>query len=106
DRVIAALAETAAVCEHVHLPMQSGSDRVLRRMLRRYTRAGYAACAARLWAAIPKLLLTTDVIVGFPGETDEDFEQTLDAVLEVGFQDAFTFKFSPRDVTAATRFPE
>ncbi len=105
DRVIAAMAETAAVCEHVHLPMQSGSSRVLRRMLRRYTREGYLECVARLRDAIPGVALTTDVIVGFPGETDADFMETLDVVHAVGFDDAFTFKFSPRDGTPATRFP-
>ena len=105
DRVIAAMAETAAVCEHVHLPMQSGSSRTLKRMLRRYTREGYAECVARLRAAIPDLALTTDVIVGFPGETEEDFEETLSAVREIGFMDAFTFKFSPREGTPATRMP-
>jgi tRNA-2-methylthio-N6-dimethylallyladenosine synthase len=74
-------------------------------MLRRYTREGYLECVRRLRAAIPGLALTTDVIVGFPGETDADFEETLSAVREVGFQDAFTFKFSPRDGTPATRMP-
>ena len=105
DRVIEAIADTDAVCEHVHLPMQSGSTRVLKRMLRRYTREEYFECTDRLRAAIPGVSLTTDIIVGFPGETDEDFEETLSAVREVGFDDAYTFKFSPRDGTAATRFP-
>jgi tRNA-2-methylthio-N6-dimethylallyladenosine synthase len=105
DQVICALAETAAVCEHVHLPMQSGSSRVLKRMLRRYTREQYFECVERLRAAIPGLSLTTDVIVGFPGETDEDFEETLSAVREIGFMDAFTFIFSARDGTPATRMP-
>src|SRR3954470_11217108 len=105
DRVIEALAEVDAVCEHVHLPMQSGSTRTLKRMLRRYTREQYLECVARLRAAIPGLSLTTDVIVGFPGETDEDFEETLSAVREVGFADAFTFIFSLRDGTPATRLP-
>src|SRR5829696_192 len=105
ERVIAAMAEVPAVCEHVHLPMQSGSTRVLKRMLRRYTREGYLECVRRLRAAIPGLSLTTDVIVGFPGETDADFAETLSAVREIGFQDAFTFKFSPRDGTPATRLP-
>jgi len=104
DRVIGAMAETAAVCEHVHLPMQSGSTRTLRRMLRRYTREGYMECVDRLRSAIPGLALTTDVIVGFPGETDEDFDETLSLVRAIGFDDAFTFKFSPRDGTPATRF--
>ncbi|HVX40113.1 MAG TPA: tRNA (N6-isopentenyl adenosine(37)-C2)-methylthiotransferase MiaB [Gemmatimonadaceae bacterium] len=105
DRVIDAMAEVDAVCEHVHLPMQSGSSRILKRMLRRYTREGYLDCVARLRAAIPGLSVTTDVIVGFPGETDEDFEETLAVVREVEFADAFTFKFSPRDGTPATRMP-
>ncbi len=105
DRVIAAMAETDAVCEHVHLPMQSGSTRVLRRMLRRYTRDKYFECVERLRTAIPRLSLTTDIIVGFPGESDDDFEETLTAVRQIGFEDAFTFKFSLRDGTPATRFP-
>jgi tRNA-2-methylthio-N6-dimethylallyladenosine synthase len=106
DRVIDALATTQAACEHVHLPMQSGSTRVLKRMLRRYTREDYMDCVDRLRAAIPGLALTTDVIVGFPGESDEDFEETLSAVREIGFDDAYTFKFSPREGTPATRMPE
>ena len=105
DRVIAAMAEVPAVCEHVHLPMQSGSTRTLKRMLRRYSREEYFDCVDRLRAAIPGLSLTTDVIVGFPGETEEDFEETLSAVREVRFSDAFTFIFSPRDGTPATRLP-
>src|SRR3954471_11383325 len=105
DEVIEAMAEVDAVCEHVHLPMQSGSSRILKRMLRRYDAEGYLDCVAKLRAAIPGLTVTTDVIVGFPGETDEDFEQTLDVVRAVGFADAFTFKFSPRDGTPATRMP-
>jgi tRNA-2-methylthio-N6-dimethylallyladenosine synthase len=103
--VIRAMAETESVCEHVHLPMQSGSTRVLKRMLRRYTRERYLECVDELRAAIPNLALTTDVIVGFPGETEEDFDETLSVVRAVGFDDAYTFKFSPRDGTAATRFP-
>jgi tRNA-2-methylthio-N6-dimethylallyladenosine synthase len=106
DEVVAAMAEVESVCEHVHLPMQSGSTRVLRRMLRRYTREGYLDCVRRLRDAIPGLCLTTDIIVGFPGESEDDFTETLSAVEEVGFDDAFTFKFSPREGTPATRFPE
>src|SRR6476661_8883896 len=105
DRVIAALAEVPTVCEHVHLPMQSGSTRTLKRMLRRYSREEYLACVERLRAAVPGLALTTDVIVGFPGETDKDFAETLSAVEAVGFVDAYTFIFSPRDGTPATRLP-
>ena len=105
DRVIEAMATVPAVCEHVHLPMQSGSTSMLKRMLRRYTREEYLDCVARLRAAIPGLSLTTDIIVGFPGETDAEFEDTLSAVRAVGFTDAFTFRFSPRDGTPATRMP-
>ena len=105
DAVIGAMAETEAFCEHVHLPMQSGSTRTLKRMLRRYTREEYFECAERLRRAIPGLALTTDIIVGFPGETEEDFEQTLSAVQALEFEDAYTFKFSPRAGTPATRFP-
>ncbi len=103
--VVAAMAETEAVCEHVHLPMQSGSTRTLRRMLRRYTREGYMDTVHRLREAIPGLSLTTDIIVGFPGETEADFQETLSAVEAIGFDDAFTFRFSPRDGTPATRMP-
>jgi len=105
ERVIRAMAETDAFCEHVHLPMQSGSTRTLKRMLRRYTREQYFECVDRLRAAIPNLALTTDVIVGFPGETEQDFEETLSAVRAIGFEDAYTFKFSLRDGTPATRLP-
>src|SRR6186997_2602793 len=94
EPVIEAMAEVDAVCEHVHLPMQSGSNSVLKRMLRRYTKEGYLECVERLRAATPGLALTTDVIVGFPGETDADFDETLDVVRRVGFDDAYTFKFS------------
>jgi tRNA-2-methylthio-N6-dimethylallyladenosine synthase len=106
DRVIEAMAETDAVCEHVHLPMQSGSSRTLKRMLRRYSREGYFECVDRLRTAMPGLSMTTDIIVGFPGESEEDFEETLTAVREIGFDDAYTFKFSPREGTPATRMPE
>lgn len=105
DRVIAAMAETPTVCEHVHLPMQSGSTSMLKRMLRRYTREEYLECVARLRAAMPGLGLTTDIIVGFPGETDEEFADTLSLCREVRFDDAFTFKFSAREGTPATRMP-
>ena len=105
DRVISAMAETPAVCEHVHLPMQSGSTAMLKRMLRRYSREEYLASVARLRAAIPGLALTTDIIVGFPAESDAEFEETLSLCREVRFDDAFTFKFSAREGTPATRMP-
>ncbi|HET9514729.1 MAG TPA: tRNA (N6-isopentenyl adenosine(37)-C2)-methylthiotransferase MiaB [Gemmatimonadales bacterium] len=103
DRVLAAMAATPAVCEHVHLPVQSGSNAVLRRMLRRYTREQFLEVAARLRAAIPGLTLSTDIIVGFPGETEEQFRETLALVDEASFDDAYTFRYSPRDGTPATR---
>jgi tRNA-2-methylthio-N6-dimethylallyladenosine synthase len=96
-------AEIEVLARHVHLPVQSGSDRVLRRMIRRYTRAEYVARAQRLARARPGLTLSTDVIVGFPGETEDDFEQTLSLVREVGFVSLFGFTYSPRPLTPALR---
>ena len=106
ERVLRAMAESPAVCEHVHLPVQSGSSRVLKRMLRRYDRAGYLAVVAALRGAVPGIALTTDIIVGFPGETEADFQETVALVEEVGFDDAYTFKYSPRDGTPATRLKD
>src|SRR4029077_17025578 len=103
DRVIEAMAEVEAVCEYVHLPAQSGSDRVLKRMLRRYTRAGYLEVGRKLRARVPHITIATDIIVGFPGESDADFDQSLSLVREVEFDGAFTFRFSPREGTPATR---
>jgi tRNA-2-methylthio-N6-dimethylallyladenosine synthase len=102
-RVIEAMAATPAVCEHVHLPVQSGSDAVLRRMLRRYTRARYLEVVAELRAAIPGITFSTDIIVGFPGETDAQFEETLSLVTDADFDDAYTFKYSVREGTPAVR---
>jgi tRNA-2-methylthio-N6-dimethylallyladenosine synthase len=99
--VIEAMAECASVCEHAHLPVQSGSTRVLRAMRRTYTRERYLGLVARLRAAVPDLALTTDLIVGFPGETEADFEETLSLVEKVAFDGAFTFVFSPRAGTEA-----
>jgi tRNA-2-methylthio-N6-dimethylallyladenosine synthase len=102
-RVVEAMAGTPAVCEHVHLPVQSGSDRVLRRMLRRYTRAQYLEVVGRLRAAIPGITFSTDIIVGFPGETEAQFDDTLSLVATADFDDAYTFKYSVRDGTPAVR---
>src|SRR5690242_16220312 len=99
--VIAAMAECAAVCEHAHLPLQSGSSRILKAMRRTYDRERYLRLVAELRAGIPDLALTTDIIVGFPGETEEDFRETIDVVEEVGFDGAFTFVYSPRAGTEA-----
>jgi tRNA-2-methylthio-N6-dimethylallyladenosine synthase len=96
-------AELDVLARHVHLPVQSGSDRVLRRMIRRYRRAEYVERAARLASARPGLTLSTDVIVGFPGETEDDFAETLSLVREVGFVSLFGFKYSPRPFTPALK---
>ncbi len=106
DRVIEAMAETPAVCEHVHLPAQSGSNAVLRRMLRRYTRERYLEVVARLRDMVPGITFTTDLIVGFPGETEEQFGETLTLVQEAGFDDAYTFAYSLREGTPAVRLPD
>ncbi|HEX4628031.1 MAG TPA: MiaB/RimO family radical SAM methylthiotransferase, partial [Gemmatimonadales bacterium] len=106
DRVVAAMAETPAVCEHVHLPVQSGSSHVLKRMLRRYDRERYLGVVSALRAAVPGIALTTDIIVGFPGESESEFQETLSLVEQVGFDDAYTFKFSPREGTPATRLKD
>jgi tRNA-2-methylthio-N6-dimethylallyladenosine synthase len=103
--VIAAMAECAAVCEQAHLPLQSGSTRILKAMRRTYSRERYLRLVGELRAAIPDLALTTDVIVGFPGETEDDFRETLEVVEEVGFDGAFTFVFSPRRGTEAATMP-
>lgn len=99
--VIEAMAECAAVCEHAHLPLQSGSTRVLKEMRRTYSRDRYMRLVEEMRAAIPDLALTTDLIVGFPGETEDDFRDTLSAVEEIGFDGAFTFVYSPRAGTEA-----
>ena len=101
EPVIAARAESPAVCEHVHLPLQSGSSRVLKAMRRTYDRNRYLALVERLREAVPDLALGTDIIVGFPGETEDDFAQTLEVVEEAGFDSAFTFLYSPRAGTEA-----
>jgi tRNA-2-methylthio-N6-dimethylallyladenosine synthase len=104
-RVLEAMAEVPAVCEHVHLPAQSGSTGLLRRMGRRYGREEYLGVVERLRAARPELALTTDLIVGFPGETEADFADTVSLVRQVGFDDAYTFRYSPREGTGAVRLP-
>jgi tRNA-2-methylthio-N6-dimethylallyladenosine synthase len=99
------MAECAAVCEHTHLPVQSGSTRILKAMRRTYSRERYLSLVERLRAAIPDLALTTDIIVGFPGETESDFEQTLALAEQVRFDGAFTFVYSPRHGTEAAMMP-
>jgi tRNA-2-methylthio-N6-dimethylallyladenosine synthase len=106
DPVIRAMAESAAVCEHAHLPLQSGSTAILKRMRRTYSRERYLDLVDRMRDAIPDLALTTDIIVGFPGESEADFEQTLSVVEEVRFDGAFTFVYSPRRGTEAADMPD
>jgi tRNA-2-methylthio-N6-dimethylallyladenosine synthase len=101
DDVVAAMAETPAVCHQLHMPLQSGSDDVLRRMRRSYRRDRYLGILDRVRAAMPGAAITTDIIVGFPGETEEDFEQTLDVVRQARFAGAFTFQYSKRPGTPA-----
>src|SRR5438552_522365 len=106
EPVITAIAECDAVCEQVHLPLQSGSSRILKAMRRTYTRERYLDLVERMRTAIADVAFGTDIIVGFPGESDEDFEQTLEVVEEVGFDSAFTFVYSPRQGTEAAAMPE
>jgi tRNA-2-methylthio-N6-dimethylallyladenosine synthase len=101
EDVIRAHAELASVCEHIHLPLQSGSSRILRAMRRTYDRRRYLDRVALIREHVPDVALTTDIIVGFPGETEKDFRETLDVVEEVGYDSAFTFVFSPRRGTEA-----
>ncbi|MGE5229488.1 MAG: tRNA (N6-isopentenyl adenosine(37)-C2)-methylthiotransferase MiaB, partial [Deltaproteobacteria bacterium] len=105
DDLVAAVAGLPSVCEHVHLPAQAGSDRVLAAMRRGYTAARYLERVRALRAAVPDVSITTDLIAGFPGETEDDFEQTLSLVREAAFDAAFTFVYSPRPGTAAADLP-
>jgi len=105
EELITLLAASNQVCEHVHLPVQSGSDKILTAMRRGYTRGEYLDLARCLREAVPGMALTTDLIVGFPGETEADFEDTLSLVEECGFDGAFTFIYSPRRQTEAARLP-
>ena len=104
--LVEVMAEEEAVCPQLHLPLQSGSDRVLKRMARRYTREEYLGKVRLLRELIPQIALSTDIIVGFPGEEESDFEETLDLVRTVRYDDAFTFRYSPREGTPSTRMKE
>jgi tRNA-2-methylthio-N6-dimethylallyladenosine synthase len=99
-------AELDVLAHHIHMPVQSGSDRVLKRMIRRYTRVEYTSRIARLRAARADMTLSTDVIVGFPGETEEDFQATLDLIQEIGFTGVFAFKYSQRPFTPALKLKD
>ncbi|MEU7528318.1 tRNA (N6-isopentenyl adenosine(37)-C2)-methylthiotransferase MiaB [Saccharothrix sp. NPDC042600] len=106
DDVIAAMAETPNVCHQLHMPLQSGSDRVLKEMRRSYRSAKYLSILDKVRAAMPDAAITTDIIVGFPGETEEDFQATLDVVRESRFSSAFTFQYSKRPGTPAATLPD
>lgn len=101
DELIRVMAESKKICRHLHLPVQSGSTRILKMMNRRYTKEGYLELVSRIKKAIPDISLTTDIIVGFPGETEEDFRETLDVVRKVRYDSAFTFIYSKRTGTPA-----
>ncbi|MFQ6092111.1 MAG: tRNA (N6-isopentenyl adenosine(37)-C2)-methylthiotransferase MiaB [bacterium] len=101
DEIIDAVAEGDRICEHLHLPLQSGSTRILRAMNRRYTADEYLGLISKIRKIIPAVSVTTDLIVGFPGESDDDFEATVEMVEAIGFDSAFTFKYSPRPGTEA-----
>ena len=104
--VIEAMATSEKVCEHIHFPLQSGSDRVLKSMQRSYRRERYLSWLDRIRQAIPAIAVSTDIIVGFPGETEEDFSDTLDAVERAQFDSAYTFQYSPRPGTRAATMPD
>ncbi|TDT61526.1 tRNA (N6-isopentenyl adenosine(37)-C2)-methylthiotransferase MiaB [Fonticella tunisiensis] len=104
DDVILAVKECSKVCEHIHLPVQSGSTNILKRMNRKYTREKYLELVKKIKSQIPEVALTTDIIVGFPGETEEDFQETLELVKEVEYDSAFTFIYSIRPGTPAAKY--
>ncbi len=106
DDLISCYAECSKLSNHIHLPVQSGSDEILKRMNRHYDRARYMEIIRKLREASPEIAITTDIIVGFPGETEEDFDRTVSLAREVGYDAAFTFIYSPREGTPATRFDE
>ncbi len=106
DELIRVMAANEKICRHLHLPLQSGSTEILRRMNRRYTKEDYLRLTERIRSAMPGISLTTDIIVGFPGETEEDFKETLDVVRRVRFDSAFTFIYSPRTGTPASAMPD
>ena len=106
DRLIQAFVDCNKLCKNIHLPVQSGSSRVLKKMNRRYTKEQYLELVAKLKAAVPGITMSTDIIVGFPGETEEDFEETLDLVRKVRFDSAFTFLYSIRKGTPAEKYED
>ena len=106
DELIETMRDSKKICSHLHLPLQSGSSEILKRMNRKYSKEQYLALVEKLRAAIPDISLTTDIIVGFPGETEEDFEETMDVVRKVRYDSAFTFIYSKRTGTPAASMEE
>ncbi len=106
DRLIGAFRDCEKLCHHIHLPVQSGSSRLIKKMNRHYTKEGYLETVAALREAAPDIAITTDIIVGFPGETEEDFEETMDLVRKAQFDSAFTFLYSVREGTPAAKYPD
>lgn len=106
DELIQVMANSKKICNHLHLPLQSGSSRILKEMNRRYTKEGYLDLVERIRNAVPDISLTTDIIVGFPGETEEDFQETLDVVSQADYDTAFTFIYSKRTGTPAASMPD
>ncbi len=105
DKLIDVIAEHRVLCRHIHLPVQHGSTKILESMNRKYTREDYLSLVARIKAKIPNVSLTTDILLGFPGETNEDFEQTLDLIEKVQYEMAYMYYFNPREGTPACDFP-
>ena len=106
DELIATMAKSKKICHHLHLPLQSGSSRILKAMNRRYDKEKYLNLVEKIRTAIPDISLTTDIIVGFPGETEEDFQETLDVVSKCGYDTAFTFLYSRRSGTPAAEMEQ
>lgn len=106
DELIECFAQTKKLCHNIHLPVQSGNDTILKRMNRHYDRSRYLDIVRKLRAVCPDITISTDIIVGFPGETEEQFQDTLSLVREVGYDSAFTFIYSPREGTPAAKFPD
>ena len=106
DRLIEVMAKEDKICKHIHLPVQHGSTKILQRMNRRYTREHYLELVQKIRAAMPDISLTTDIMIGFPGETEEDFEEAYSLMKEVGYEDAFMYYYNPRQGTPAATWPD
>jgi len=106
EKIIYAMRDLDKVCKHLHLPVQAGSNQILEKMNRKYTQEDYLSLVEKIKRTIPEIAITTDIIVGFPGETEEDFQETLDLVQKVEFDSAYTFKYSPRPGTIAEKLED